>query len=212
MTRVRLCFFITLKLIIMKSIFLLTGLLLFATIGLSAQDARYEIKSGIIKKSVDRFGTTTESITYFDDYGKLEATTSSFTWEGTTRRMRNITKEGKSFSLNLDDKTYFSPNMRAGTINFLKLTQEAKDTYKIKELGDETIAGKSCKKYSYEVTFRDNTSTITVWIWKGITLKSSSSFGDRTFTETATEVQENASVDATLFAVPSDFQLQERRF
>ena len=196
----------------MKRIFLLTALFLFATIGLFAQDAKYEIKSGIIKRSTERGGQTFESITYFDDYGKLEATTSSFTWEGTTRTMRNISKEGKTFWLTIEDKTYFSSDMRIVPINFLKLTQEVKDRNKIKELGDETVAGKPCKKYSYEVTMRDNTSTITVWIWKGITLKTSSSFGDQTFTETATEVQENASVDASLFAVPSDFQLQERQF
>jgi hypothetical protein len=194
----------------MKRIFLLSALLLFATIGMYAQDAKYEIKSGIIKKSMERGGGTSESVTYFDDYGKSEATTSSFTWEGNTRNMRSISKDGKSFQLNITDKTYFESNMRNTPINFLKLTQEVKDQYKIKELGDETVAGKPCKKYSYEVTFRDNTSTITVWVWKGITLKTASSFGEWSSTETATEIQENATVDAALFAIPSDYTLQER--
>ena len=189
-----------------------TALFVFTTIGLSAQEARYELKSAIIKKSVDRFGQTSESITYFNDYGKSEATTSSFSWEGNTMRMRNITKDDKSYMLNTDDKTYFNMNMRFNNVNFLKLTQDVKDKNKIKELGDETIAGKPCKKYSYEITMMDRTSTVTVWIWKGIALKTVSSFGEWDSTETATEIQENATVDASLFVVPSDYSLREMQW
>lgn len=197
----------------MKGFFLLTALFLFTTIGLFAQDAKYEIKSGIIKKSTERGGQTSETITYFDDYGKLEAITSSFTREGNTTNIRNISKEGKSFSLNIDNKTYSNSSMwMMPNINFLKLTQEVKDTNKIKELGDETIAGKPCKKYSYEITRGEFTSTITVWIWKGITLKTATSFGEWSSTETATQIQENVAVDAALFTVPSDYTLRERQF
>ena len=193
----------------MKTKSLFAVLLLFAAIGLSAQEARYEIKSAIIKKSVERFGQTTESVTYIDDYGKSEATESSYTWEGETRRTRTITKDNKSIWINLDDKTGFSSTAWQ-SINYLNLTQEVKDKNKIKELGEETIAGKPCKKYSVEVTRMDRTSTMTVWIWKGITLKSESSFNDRTMTEVATEIKENATVDSKLFAVPSDVTIQER--
>ncbi|MCD8495869.1 MAG: hypothetical protein LRY45_04450 [Bacteroides graminisolvens] len=49
-------------------------LLLFVTIALSAQEAKYEMKSAIIKKKTDFSGQVLESTTFIDDYGKKEAT------------------------------------------------------------------------------------------------------------------------------------------
>ena len=198
----------------MKTKFLFAALFLFAVIGITAQEAKYEIKSGIIKSTSD-MGQGSESILYFDDYGKKEATVASRpNRDGGTVKMRTITKDGQRISINLDEKTASSFPMRE-SINYLKLTQEVKDRNKIKELGDETVAGKPCKKYSLEVANRmgggDQTSTMTVWIWKGITLKSTSSFGERTMTSTATEIQENATVAADLFTVPSGITVEERQ-
>ena len=193
----------------MKAKLLFTALSLFAVIGLSAQDAKYEIKSAIIKKSVEMFGQKTESTTFFDDYGKLEARLSDWVWEGSTTHMRTITTDENMTMINLDNKTAFIIKHENKPVNFLKLTKEITDKHKIKELGTENIAGKPCKKYSMEATQMGQTVSATVWIWKGITLKTTSSFNDMTMTETATEITENATVDPALFKVPQDVKIQD---
>ena len=193
----------------MKVKFLFTALLLFAVIGLSAQDAKYEIKSAIIKKSVEMFGQKTESTTFFDDYGKLEARLSEWVWEGSTTHMRTITTDEKMTMINLDNKTAFVIQSEEKPVNFLKLTKDIIDKHKIKELGTEDIAGKPCKKYSMEASQMGQSVSATVWIWKGITLKTTSSFNDMTITETATDIKENATVDAEMFKVPKDITIQD---
>ena len=49
----------------------------------------------------------------------------------------------------------------------------------------------------------------TVWVYKGITLKSTSSsdFGDRE--QTATKIQEDVEVPASMFTLPAGVKVQE---
>ena len=54
--------------------FLFALLFLSATILLNAQEAKYGIKSAIIKKDVVAMGQKVECTWYMDDYGKKEST------------------------------------------------------------------------------------------------------------------------------------------
>jgi hypothetical protein len=87
-----------------------------------------------------------------------------------------------------------------------------KDKFKIKELGQEQVAGKMCTKYSMETTgFGQQAMPVTVWVWKGIILKRVSSFNDNTFTTVAVEINENAPINADVFTIPSNVTIQERQ-
>jgi len=193
----------------MKEKLLFATVALFTVFTLSAQEAKYELKSAIIKKSMEMFGQKMDATLYFDDYGKMESVSMTMEMQGTSMRMRTITKGDVITVLNLDNKTGNKITLPESSINFLKLTQEAKDKYKVKELGDETIAGKPCKKYSMEMSQMGQDVSVTTWIWKGIALKTISEAAGMSITETATDIKENVAVDAENFAIPSDFSIQE---
>ena len=194
----------------MKTKLLFAVVALFAVSALSAQEARYELKSGIIKRTMEMFGQKYETTQYFDDNGKVEASLFSMDVQGTTTRMHTITKGDVSTMINLDNKTGRKMTMPFKPINFLNTTQEMKDQYKLKELeGEETIAGKPCKKYSMEIEMMGQSVSVTSWVWKGMALKSVSSVGGMTITDEATEIKENVAVDAANFVVPADVTIEE---
>jgi len=193
----------------MKTKLLFTAVALFTVFALTAQEAKYELKSAIIKKTMEMFGQKMESIQYFDDYGKVEAVHLAMEMQGTKMNLRTISKGEVVTVLNLDNKTGNKVTLPEKPINFLNLTQEVIDRYKVKELGNETIAGKSCKKYSAEVSQMGQEVSATYWIWKGISLKTISSTNNMSMTEEATEIQENVAVDAANFAIPDDFNITE---
>ena len=52
------------------------------------------------------------------------------------------------------------------------------------------------------------TVTSTVWIWKGIALKTFSTVSGMTLTDLATEIQENAVIVPTIFMIPEGVTFQ----
>ena len=95
------------------------------------------------------------------------------------------------------------------TVNFSNLDEKAIKKYKVKELGTETVAGKECKKYEVTLFMMGQPRKQTVWVYKGITLKSSSSsdFGD--MTQTATKIQEDVEIPASMFTLPAGVKVEE---
>ena len=189
---------VILKVLIMKKS-LIVCLLLFVTISLSAQDAKYEIKSAIIKKEMTMMGQKIETINYIDDFGKKESGDMNFPGVGNLR----IIQEGQSvITVNLDSKQAMRANLPEKPINYLQLTPEVREKYNIKETGEEEIAGKVCKKYSLDVVQMGQSVEIKAWVWKGIVLKSETAGNGMIIVDKAIEIQENAEVPADKFVVP----------
>ena len=193
----------------MKTKLFFTAIVLFTAFSLSAQEAKYEIKSAVIKKTMEMWGQKVEAVQYFDDYGKNESVSLNMQVQGVSTNMRTIIKGDIITILNLDNKTGFRSTMPEVPINYLNLTQELRDKYKIKELGEETIIGKPCKKYSSEMNQMNQNVSVTTWVWKGIALKTISTTNNMAMAEEATEIQENAAVDAANFNTPDDFNITE---
>ena len=183
---------------------------LFLAFTLSAQEARYEIKSGILKRSMDMMGQKIESTVYFDDYGKVESSTMSNPMMG--GEMLMISKDDETIMVNLQEKQAFRIQMNQNPVNFLNLTQAAKDANKVKELGEEDVAGKKCKKYSYETSQRGQANTVTAWVWKGIMLKQVASANGMDMTIEVTDIQENATIPADKITIPAGITVQEMQF
>ncbi len=75
--------------------------------------------------------------------------------------------------------------------------------YKIKEIGEETVAGKTCKKYSLQQEQMGQTIDCEVSVWNGIVLKTVMKMGMvEVMSQTATEIQENAEVESSKFEIP----------
>jgi len=213
----------------MKTKIIIAIITLFSAFSLSAQEVKYELKSAVIKKTMEMWGQKFEGIQYFDDYGKNESVSFNMQVQGVNTNMSSLLKGDILTILNLDNKTGFRSSMPDVQINYLNLTQEVRDKFKIKELAEETIIGKPCKKYSAkikelaeetiigkpckkysaEMSRMGQEVSVTTWVWKGIALKTISETNNMAMVEEATDIQENAAVDASNFIIPDDFTITD---
>lgn len=198
---------------VMKAIVLFAALLLSATTLLNAQEAKYGIKSAIIKKDMVAMGQKVECAWYVEDYGKKEAVEIAMKTGGVAgieKHIRTISEGASVVNVDLDMKTAMRMNLPQQPINYLQLTPDVIEKFKIKETGQEEIAGKPCKKYALEITQMGQTVQMSVWIWKGLALKSeTASNGMVVMVETATQVDENTAVPADKFVVPEGIVVKE---
>lgn len=192
---------------------ILVVLLLSVTNVLNAQEAKYGIKSATITKDMVAMGQKLECTWYIDDYGKKEATEVAMKVGGVAdveKHIRTIAEGSSVVNIDLDVKKAMRMKLPQEPINYLKLTPEVRDKFKIKETGEEEIAGKPCEKYSLEITQMGQTVQMTVWVWKGLVLKSeTSSNGMVVMVETSKEINETSVVPADKFVVPEGITVPE---
>ena len=192
----------------MKKLLIITALLSFC-MGAGAQEKIYDVKSGKVTMEMDMMGQTIVQDIYFDDYGAKTVTVSDFGGN----KMRMLEKDGSNIMVNDAEKTAVRmPAMGPGAenrINFLNLDEKTVKKNKIKEVGEEAIAGKTCKKYTYKVLMMGQPITTTVWVYKGITLKSSTNtdFGEMVLQ--ATKIEENIDIDPAMFTIPEGVTVQD---
>lgn len=191
----------------MKRLVILAVLAAAFCVGAQAQEKLYTVKSGIVTMEMDMMGQKIVQEVYFDDYGAKQATLSDFGG----RKSRNIVVDGETVMVNDDEKTAMKMPMmgQRETVNFSNLDEKTIKKYKVKELGTETVAGKECKKYEVTLFMMGQPQKQTVWVYKGITLKSSSKsdFGD--MNQTATKIQENVEIPASMFTLPAGVKVEE---
>jgi hypothetical protein len=191
----------------MKRLVILAVLAAAFCVGAQAQEKLYTVKSGIVTMEMDMMGQKIVQEVYFDDYGAKQATLSDFGG----MKSRNIVVDGETVMVNDDEKTAMKMPMmgQRETVNFSNLDEKAIKKYKVKELGTETVAGKECKKYEVTLFMMGQPQKQTVWVYKGITLKSSSKsdFGD--MTQTATKIQEDVEIPASMFTLPAGVKVEE---
>lgn len=181
--------------------------LLFANAKVPA-DARCELKSGIIKFEAVTQGLKAESTQYFDDYGKKQASVTVVDQGLVKNETKTLQFEDTIYAINEAMKMGQKIVSPEKPINYLQLTPDVIEKYKIQELGTETVAGRQCTRYSEQISQMGQTANIEVWVWKGIPLKMVMKIGDAEITnQTATEVQEDATVDPKMFEIPADVKM-----
>lgn len=192
----------------MKKLLIIAALLSFC-IGAGAQEKIYEVKSGKVTMEMEMMGQTMVQDIYFDDYGAKQVTVSNFQGQ----KMRVLVIDGSNVMVNDADKTAVRmPAMGPGAenrINWLNLDEKTIKKNKIKEAGEEVVAGKTCKKYEYKVMMMGQPISATAWVYKGITLKTSTKtdFGD--MGQTATKIEEDIKVDPAMFTIPEGVKIQD---
>lgn len=188
---------------------LIIAALLSCCIAAGAQEKRYEVKSGKVTMEMDMMGQTMVQDIYFDDYGAKQVTVSNFGGQN----MRMLVKDGSNIMVNDADRTATRmPSMGADAadrINFLNLDEKTVKKNKIKEVGEETVAGKTCKKYTYKVMMMGQPQTVTAWVYKGIILKNSMSSDFGEMVQAATKLEENITVDPAMFEIPEGVKVQD---
>ena len=183
----------------MKRLF--TALFAFTVmaVGLIAQEApkKYGIKSGTVKAVTEVMGQKAEGISYFDNYGALEAGKS----QANGMEVLTITRDGKTYMVVPSVKQVREIPAQE-SVNYLNLTDDVIEKYKIKEIGKDVVAGKDCIKYSMEVSQMGQTAKLTVSVWNGYAMKTVSSAMGMVITAVVTEFKEG-EVDPSLFEIPS---------
>ena len=191
----------------MKRLFILAVLAAAFCVGAQAQEKLYTVKSGIVTMEMDMMGQKVTQQMYFDDYGVKQATVGDFGG----RKSRNIVVDGSTVMVNDDEKTAMKMPMmgQQERVNFSNLDEKAIKKYKVKELGTETVAGKECKKYEVTLFMMGQPQKQTVWVYKGITLKSESKSDFGLMNQTAVKVEENVEIPASMFVVPEGVKIEE---
>ena len=176
-----------------------------------AQEKRYDIERAILKKnSVVVMGGMQQvisSVQYFDEYGNKESSESVTNMAGQSLTMFSMVKDGYVYSANMTTKQGTKINMAAmmddyKTVNYLNLTDEVKKKYQIEVRGNEKFFGKECNRYDLTVKIQGQSLKVSVWVWKGLSLKSSMSVAGSIITEEVTEIQEGAEIAKEKFALP----------
>lgn len=194
----------------MKKLMIIAGLMVLC-LGAAAQEKIYSVKSGKVTMEMDMMGQKIVQQNYFDDYGVKQATV----MEMMGQKMRSIEVDGKNVMIDDAAKTAISmpgmgPQMGGNNkINFLNLDEKTIKKNKIKEEGQEEVAGKMCTKYSYRMLMMGQGVTVHAWVYKGITLKTTikTDFGE--MVTKATKVEEDIQVDPALFVLPEGVEVQE---
>lgn len=176
--------------------------LLFANASIPA-DARCELKSGIIKYEAVTQGIKVETTSYFDDYGKKQAAVAVVNQGLVQTETKTLQFEDTIYQINVGMKMGQKVVSPEKPINYLQLTSDVIEKYKIQELGTETVAGRQCTRYSEQTSQMGQTVNVEVWVWKGIALKTIMKLGDTEIvSQTATEIQENPTIDPEMFEIP----------
>lgn len=190
----------------MKKILTL-ALMLMTVCGAMAQEGtkKYDIKSGMLKTTTEVMGQVTETVLYFDNYGAQEVTKVKMDVPGMGEmEISTIVKDGKTWVVNHTMKQVQEvPDQGMTDLNFTALTEEAIAEYKVKEAGKETVLGKECTKYTYEVVAQGQKASMTSWVYKGLPLKSVTALAGMEITMEAAEFLENIMVLPQTFEVPT---------
>ena len=195
----------------MKKLMIIAGLLALC-LGAAAQEKIYSVKSGKVTMEMDMMGQKIIQQIYFDDYGVKQATVMDMMGQ----KMRSIEVDGKNVMVDDAAKTAISmpgmgPQMGGNNkINFLNLDEKTIKKNKIKEEGQEEVAGKMCTKYSYRMLMMGQGVNVHAWVYKGITLKTAirTDFGE--MVTKATKVEEDIQIDPALFVLPEGVEVQEK--
>ena len=173
-----------------------------------AQVNMYEVKSGIVTMEMDMMGRKIVQEIYFDDYGAKQATIMEF--QG--KKMRAIDVKGENVMIDDENKTATkmpAMGMVNEKINFLDKSEKNIRKNKIKEIGTEVVAGKECTKYTVAVFVMGQVIKQTVWVYKGITLKSSISTDFGEMVQIATKLVEDVEIPAETFELPEGIKIQQ---
>ncbi|MBK9291389.1 MAG: hypothetical protein IPM52_07165 [Bacteroidetes bacterium] len=207
----------------MKTTFLL-AIMLTLVMGLNAQKDDYmnlkqfDIKSGKVVYKIEGKTKGTKTL-WFDDYGRYqyEHTTTTTKIFGITSKEDKLKIRDKEwiYDINLIEKT--GTKMRVQDANEIlnTVTNSASDAelkkfaadiqkdMEIKDGGTETILGKTCK---LTISGKLNSK---IWEYKRIPLKTTVELGGLGSTsEEAVSFEENISIPASQFTVPSGISLE----
>ena len=191
----------------MKKIIIMALSILGFTAQAQEETRIYDVKSGIVTMEMDMMGRKVVQDVYFDDYGAKQAMLVDFRGQ----KMRGIEVDGEMVMVNDAENTAVkmpAMGMTNEKINFLDQSPKNIRRNKIKEVGKETLLDKECTIYTVAVFMMGNVVKQTVWVYKGITLKSSITTDWGEMVQVATALVEDTEIPAETFTLPEGMEVQ----
>jgi len=192
----------------MKKVSILLVLSILFTINISAQD-KYKIEKAHIEYVTQTMGMSMESTLDFDNYGKNQVITAVINMMGMNKTSKILTHNGYTYILDMETKSGTKTPAEDGDqieeVDFSNIPQEIKDKHKIVELGEETVAGKTCQVFSME----SEGIKSKLWVWKNIPVKTEADQGGMTVVMEAKKIDTNPSFPVGTFEVPKDFSITD---
>ena len=168
---------------------------------------------------------------YFDDYGKKTVTVTDRGEAGTTRSLaigednyqindaeKSATKmpsfggrrggQGGGRGMGMGMMGGMGGASTTPMFDWENLDAKTIKKNKIKELGEEEVAGVMCKKYSVTQSNQGYSTEMTLWIYKNLTMKSETISDWGTMGQTVEKLEET-DVDQALFELPADYKVEE---
>ena len=172
---------------------------------------------------------------YFDDYGKKTVTVTSRGEAGTTRSLaigednyqindaeKSATKMpsfggrrggqggggGRGMGMGMGMMGGMGGASTTPMFDWENLDAKTIKKNKIKELGEEEVAGVMCKMYSVTQSNQGYQTQMTLWIYKNLTMKSETITDYGTMGQTVEKLEET-DVDPALFELPADYKVEE---
>lgn len=102
-----------------------------------------------------------------------------------------------------------------GQIDWMNLDKKTIRRNKIKELGEETVAGVTCKKYTMSpANAMGMTSTTTLCVYEGVVLSTETlnDWSTTPITQTAVQFEPNADIPASTFGLPEGCKVEQMNF
>ncbi len=141
---------------------------------------------------------------WFTDYGKLQYEEAWRIIDGKRMGSQSWVIDGYKYDMQMGSqqmvKTPYKPEPAT---EYEKLTREQREQYQIKKIGDETMLGKYCSVVEFQKPM-----PTTVWLYKGIPLKSHGNTGREEIIIEA-EVFNESPVDANMFVIPEGLTIIE---
>jgi len=192
-----------------SALFLVVSLLLGASVQISAQTKKYDIKSGIvtfdIATTVGSMKVTSKAIVYFDDYGVKEC---KETYNG--EKLSHVYfSDGKTLYKLLPSKKQAirSGNAVSGTelrYDWAEASSKGEEERHAKKIANVMVAGKNCE--AFQTTQKETICTFAGW--NHILLSVEISSGTSRSVTKAVKVEESVPVPPEKFSVPAGYSIQ----
>ncbi len=173
---------------------------------------KYSLETGSISYEVSGDASGEEVFT-FDRFGwrSLRKLAMQFELYGSerTQALHEISDGGTIYRINHSDSTYRKRvDVRWTSQPPGSTPQQASESILFNLGGtynsDSVLLGKTCQVWTF-----NSKALKQMWVWKGLVLKRITQLGENTIVTTATKVELDPSIEASIFQLPTIYQLKE---
>lgn len=169
----------------------------------SAQVApkRYGLKSGTVKYNASVMGQAVGMVSYFDNYGALEAYVIDANIPDMGYIQGALVIRDGSVYIAAPAANFFRQEPAPEMVDFRNLTEDAVAKYKVSNLGEDNVCGKDCVKYAFDIPVQGQSIRATASVWNGLILKLYTVVSGMDVDLKAVELKENVEIPESTFDV-----------